>query len=146
VQINSVALDNYTSTLETKMTTNIPMVTNISQCITIKVGLKNCYFYQVRNEWLVRDTVSLNGQLKRAVYPNIRVRQSIHPNTFSILIWMVYLYCRTRNLSKSQLVLQIIKYGKNMKNALQISTFPLFLHRKPLARALGRVEFTSALL
>ena len=30
-------------------------------------------------------------------------------------------------------------YGKNKKNALQVSTFLLVLHAKPLVKAIGRV-------
>ena len=51
---------------------------------------------------------------------------------------------RPRKLSKSLLVLlHNSGYGKNEKDALQVSTLPLVLHTKPLFRAIGLVEFRT---
>ena len=48
---------------------------------------------------------------------------------------------RARKLSKLLLVMHFIVYGKeNKKNTLDVSKFPLFLHAKPLVRAIRLIS------
>ena len=44
-------------------------------------------------------------------------------------------------ISKSQLVLLNVRYGKTMKTALPILILPLVLYQKPLERAAERLDF-----